>query len=618
MLGNKRAQMTIIIIVAIVIALGVIAFVLFSGKISFKPGSGEFDNVFNYYSDCIEQQAKFALDLSGSRGGRIEVDYIPGSAYAPSSNQLDFLGTPVPYWYYVSANGLVKQNVPSKSQIEKELAAYITDNLWKCDFEGFYSEGITIKSGKPSVSVRVNAKNVKVDVKNQMSVSNGEVSSTKSDYSVSVDSMFGTFYNEAKLIYEKELDEAFLENYSVDFVRTYAPVDGVITGCAPKIWKVGEVEDKIKQALAANVAALKFRGDYYDLKSKTNNYFVINQQVDSNVNLMYSPQWPTKIEINGQGVNGELMIAKPVGNEGDFGTLGFCYAPYHFVYDVSYPVLIQLYNNNELFQFPVVVVVDKNMPRNSLLAQYQDDYGEDMKLCDYLTQDVTVNLLDNNLDSIKDEVDISYQCFNQACNLGKSNGGSFSGKAPACLNGYLIAETSNYAKKKILFSSSSESSADIILDRLYNVSIDLSVGGGSLKGMALVSFIGENGANAFLPTNGKVRLSEGLYNVTVYVYGNSTIRIPASTKTQCTQVSEGGLLGLFGSTKEECYDISIPETKIEAGLIGGGKAEDQYLLPEMLSDGVLKVSVNEFPKPDSLEQLQYNYEIFNSMGVGLE
>jgi len=617
MLRNRGGQLTVIVIIAAVIALGVIAYALYSG--GFLPGTGstEFDPVFNYYSECIKEQAKIALDLSGSQGGHMNTEYIPGSNYAPFSNQLNFLGIPVPYWYYLTSNGLVKQNVPSKSQIEKEIADYIQNNLVSCDFEQFYSGGLYINFSNPSVSVKINRDNVDVKVKNKVSVSSYESSATKSDYSVRIESKFGTFYDDAKAIYEKELDDAFLENYSMDFVRTYAPVDGVEVGCGVKVWKIADVENRLKEAFTANIAALKFKGDYYVLKNKTSNYFVIDQDVDSSVNLVYSSQWPTRVEIAGQGVSGGLMVAKPIGNDDDFGTMGFCYAPYHFVYDVSYPVMIQLYNNEELFQFPVVVVVDKNMPRNSLLAEYNDQ-GEVADFCEYLTQSVNLNLLDSNLNSVNDKLDISYQCFNQKCSLGQSANGKFIGKAPACVNGYIITEGDGYAKKSVLFSSNRESSADIILDKLYNVSVDLSVGGHSLSGMALVSFAGENGASAFLPDSKNMKLSEGLYNVTVYVYGNSSLTIPASTKTQCTKVSESGLLGIFGGTKEQCYDISIPETKIEYGLIGGGKVDDQYILPEMLSDGVLKIEVSEFPKPSSLEQLQYNYEIFNSAGVSLE
>jgi hypothetical protein len=334
---------------------------------------------------------------------------------------------------------------------------------------------------------------------------------------------------------------------------------------------------------------------------------------------MYSKDWPTKIEINGKGVNSQILTAEPVGNEGGFGTFGFCYSPYHFVYDISYPVLIQVYSNKELFQFPVIVVIDKNMPRNALPSYYQgEDITADIELCEFNTQDVNVNLIDSQLRPITDNIQINYQCFTQECPLGETTNGKFSGKAPACVNGYLIAKGDNYATKKQLFSSNEETNADLLLDRLYNISVNLEVGGHLSNEIALISFEGNNGATAFLPENKKIRLSEGMYNVTVYVYENSSITIPSSTKTQCTQVPETGLSALFGATKEQCYEVTTPATTIDYGLNAGGKATDQYILPEMLEDGQLLVRVNEFPRPTTLEQLQYNYEAFDSAGVGIE
>lgn len=619
MLRNKKAQLTIIIIIAVVLALGIISYLFFTGKIGLPSSSGEFDSVFTYYQQCIEQQTKTALDISGSQGGHMNADFIPGSDYAPFSNQLNFVGIPIPYWYYISSNGVIKQNVPTKSQMEKEIADYVQNNLWKCNFDQFYAQGWDIQFGKPTLTVRINTNNVKVDAKSAITVSNSESSSSKNEYSLSVDSKFGSFYDTAKSIYDKELSESFLENYSVDILRTYAPVDGVELGCSPKVWKTNDVENKLKEALTANIAALKFEGDYYALKNKTDNYFVINQEVSDSINLIYSKDWPTKIEINGKGVNSQLLTAKPVGNEGGFGTFGFCYSPYHFVYDISYPVLIQVYSTNELFQFPVVVVVDKNMPRNAIPSYYQgEDTTEDIDLCEFNTQNVNVNLLDSKLNPITDKIQLSYQCFTQECPLGETTTGSFSGAAPACVNGYLIAKGDNYATKKQLFSSNEETNADMLIDRLYNVSINLEVSGHSSNGIALISFEGNNGATAFLPDNGKIKLSEGMYNVTVYVYENSSITLPSSTKTQCTQVPETGLSALFGATKEQCYEVTTPSTTIEFGLSAGGKATDQYILPEMLEDGQLLVQVNEFPKPTSLEQLQYNYEAFESAGVGIE
>jgi len=127
----------------------------------------------------------------------------------------------------------------------------------------------------------------------------------------------------------------------------------------------------------------------------------------------------------------------------------------------------------------------------------------------------------------------------------------------------------------------------------------------------------EGVASAVLPENNKVKLKEGLYDVNVFVYGDSSVVIPSTRKVECYDVPKGGIFGLFGSTKEECVDIEVPAVNIDYALIGGGKT-NTFILESELQNGRVIIDVSELPKPDSLEQLQYNYEIFNSLGVNLE
>jgi hypothetical protein len=307
------------------------------------------------------------------------------------------------------------------------------------------------------------------------------------------------------------------------------------------------------------------------------------------------------------------MIANPIGTQGGLGVMGFCYSPYHFVYDVSFPVMIQVYNAQEVFQFPVVVVIDKNMARNGIPSQLSEE-PETPDVCQYKTQDITVNTYDNELNRI--DANLSYLCFTQQCFLGSTQDGVYSGKAPACINGYLKADAGGYAEKRQLFSTNEESSLDVILDREYDVELELEVGGEPLKGTAIVIFENGKTTSTALPDSNRIKLSEGLYNVTVYAYGNSSIEIAGSTKKQCYDVSSGGIFGLFGGTKQECTDISIPSTKIDSALIGGGKSEI-YILPSDLQKGKIKLRVDSLPTPNSIEKLQSNYEAFGGMGVEL-
>ena len=618
--GGKRGQMTIFVIIAIVIVAAVVIYFLVRGNVEVKGMSAELAPVFNYYKSCIEAETRSAIGLAESQGGYIDVpEYKPGSEHAPFSSELNFLGFSVPYWYYVSGNGAIKEQVPSETDIEEGIAKYIEERVNdNCDFDGFYEQGYYMDFSELSANVRIYDEKVDVEVLSELSVYKGEFSGRVEKHEISVNSKLGKFYELARKIYSKEKKDAIFDNYAVDVLRLYAPVDGVEISCSGKIWKTREVVDEFKSGLEANIGAIKFKGNYYTLSEKKNKYYEVDlgESIDESVNLIYSRNMPSKIEINGEGVDDELLIASPVGTQEGLGIMGFCYAPYHFIYDVKFPVLVQIYNNEEMFQFPIVAVIDKNLPREGIYSEIEEDMGES-DVCEFMTKEIEVNLYDTKLNSA--DADISYKCFDQKCRLGKSSGGKFVGKAPACLNGYLIVKGDGFVEKKELFSTNTGGIADVILDREHEVKLNLKVGGKALSGTAIINFAGKNGGRTIstaLPDVDKVKLSEGAYDVIVYVYGNSSITIPASKKTQCQEVPRSGLLGFFGSTKEECFDITIPETKIEYALRGGGKSE-VYLLESQLESGKLEIEVDELPAPDSLEQLQYNYGAFESQGVSV-
>ncbi len=619
---NRRGQVAIYIIVAIVILGAILAVVLFRGEFQDVGGiPAELQPVYTNYLNCVEQELSNGIELAGSQGGRVGIgDYQEGSDFAPFSSHLNFVGLSIPYWYYISGNGLIKENVPTKSEMENELEGFLEVGVRNCDFDSFYEQGFEIELGDiERVNVDVLDGEVRAVVSNDVVVSRGDNSARKTVHEVSVDSKLGEFYNFAVNVYNKEKGEAFLEDYSEDVLRLYAPVDGVEIQCSPKIWRTQEVADELKSGLEGNIAALKLGA-----KTGQEDYFTVDYAPaeDRDVRFLYSRNWPSKFEVT--PASNVLMMAEPVGTQEGLGILGFCYVPYHFVYDLSYPVLIQISDNFEIFQFPVVVVIDNNLPRQGGESSFVDTSLEDESdACNFVEDSALIRTFDVNLNPV--EAEISYQCFDDVCPLGTTalDGGSASLDAfvPSCLNGQLIANAEGFAEKRILFSSNSETNADIILDREYEISVDVRVAGRGMREgeTAVVHFTNEGGetVSALLPENTVVALSEGIYDVKVFVYGASSVKIPASRQIECYETVRGGIFGIFGGTKEKCVDIEIPETTIDFALAGGGKT-NTYILESELQRGNVLVDASELPKPNSMEQLQYNYEVFESLGVNLE
>ncbi|MFA5020345.1 MAG: hypothetical protein WC533_04580 [Candidatus Pacearchaeota archaeon] len=617
---DKKGQVTIFIIMAVVVVALIVGFFVFRDSIFPVDNKSGFAEVYSFFDSCIEQKTRQGLSISGYQAGYIELpEFKPGSEYAPFSSQLDFVGSGVPYWFYLSSNGVVKEQVPSMSQIESQLENYLSNKLKECDFSDFNKRGIFVEVSEMNPSVRVKDTEVAVSITGNLVVSDNETSSVRKHHSVNVKSKFGKFYNLAREIYSKETSEAFLENYARDVMYNYAPVTGTEISCSPLMWNPQEVTEDIINGLSANIGALKLDGSYYDLKNKENKYFVVDIKTDDSVSFMYNPDWPTKIEV--WPVESGTMIAEPVGLEQGMGILGFCYVPYHFVYDIYFPTLIQIYDDDEIFQFPVAVLIDKSKPRNELsLGEISEIEGTIDEICNYKESKIDVYTYDAEINPV--EASIDFQCLNQKCYIGKTqvaNGGILSTDFPQCVNAKIIARADGYLTSERIFSTNLPGQVDLLMDKLYELTLDVEIGGREAgDNLVVVNF--QSTSNTFsviYPDQNKVKLAEGDYNISVQVFGKSSLFIPESSTRQCVEVPAPGLLsGIFGRTTENCFDITLPSQNIDNALVAGGRLNEYILESELKGKTRAEINVPALPTPNSLEQLQKNYELVNTNSLG--
>jgi len=610
---NSKGQVTIFIIVAVVLVGGVITYFAFRDSFGVSVPE-ELRPVYDYYISCLEASVGEGVALLGEQGGRIDAgEFIPGSAYMPFSSHLDFLGQGVPYWMYVSGNNLLKENVPTKEDMERELEAYVGDRLKDCDFSDFEAVGFDVYVGEGSVEVEVNDLDVDVEISNPVTIFKGESSVIVTRHGFRFSSKLGKFYDLAKEVYDYEKANMFLEKYALDVLRIYAPVDGVEDGCAPKIFVDSEIREDIIMGLVANIATVKLDGSYYDLGSKDREYFVEDAglDLDESVNFMYLPNWPTRVEIYGD------RVARPVGMQEGMGILGFCYVPYHLVYDINFPVLVQFYDDEELFQFPLAVIISKNQAREALPTRAGESI--ESRVCEFRNQEVDVFTYDVDLEPV--EARISFKCLGSVCNIGetKIRGGDavLRGDFPQCVNGFIIASAEGYSDSKYQISTNEESLANIVLNKEYELKLDLE----NVQGVrsALVNFVSNDySATVLYPDMKSVTLVEGYYNVSVYVYDGSSLKFPATSRQECVDVPETGLAGFLGFETEKCYDINMPAMDIDFAVVGGGK-QFEYITSEDLENAVeLNLDVPLFGLPTSIDEMSTNYERVDDEVVFLE
>lgn len=607
--NNVKAQITIFVIIAIIIVAIIFLFFLFRGRIFGSNIPSELSPVYSYYLSCIQDETSNGAKILGEKGGRIEeIDFSPGTSYMPFSSHLGFLGQGIPYWYYIAGNGLPKEQIPSMGKMQSDLDDYVKNGIGNCDFSQFELKGFQINISSSNVKTQILDSSVNVKVNQEISINFGDKTWSGKSHSVSVNSNIGKFYDLATKIYKNQKEQMFLENYGVDILRLYAPVDGSEISCSSKIWSVNDVRNNLTRAIEANTAAIKIKGDYYKLKNPDNKYFVrdIGVKNDFNVNFIYSGYWPTKIEVWPSEDN--VLRADPVGLEEGLGIIGFCYVPYHFVYDMGYPVLIQIYSGDEMFQFPVVVYIDKNQPRKALNATGMPDVIPE--LCQHKNTKLNVYTYNVNLEPV--EAQIKFKCFDTSCDIGNTkieNGDAvLSSDFPQCGNGYVIASAEGYETKKELVSTINGGDVNVVLAKKYKLNLAVHEAGSEIDGYAVISFTKNNKTNTIAyPDQREIELTEGPYTVKVYAYSNTSIHLQGSSTPKCIDVPVSGFGGFFGATEQKCFNLDIPGQDVNFAISGGGVQNTYFPESQLAENKNMTINIDDFGVPKSVEALQQNY-----------
>jgi hypothetical protein len=112
------------------------------------------------------------------------------------------------------------------------------------------------------------------------------------------------------------------------------------------------------------------------------------------------------------------------------------------------------------------------------------------------------------------------------------------------------------------------------------------------------------------PSQKTAELSQGQYEIQVYIYRNSSLTLGATKTEQCLEIPQSGLGGFFGFTKESCYTIEFPSQVISNALAGGGKQNYYFLESQISGNKTIEISAKSLPTPTSITQLQNNYLLF--------
>jgi len=583
---KKRGQTSIYILIGIIIvAVIVLSFYLVGNNLlqqskidlEVRP---ELVPAKSLMESCILDIARDGADLIGLQGGKANLEQsFNKNPLVKFGDSLDLFGNGalnVNYWFYKTPNGINTVNIPSQQDLETELEDYIKGNINSC-YENLKQLDVYNVDYNSDTNVDVSIKNnqILINVESPLEVTFNGIKTNLNSFSVILDVKLGKLYSLGRQIMEKENQNLFFEEMTIDMIVLYDEIPGtnVEFSCDEKTWQKSKVEDDFKKIVETNVQNVKNSGN--------EKYYSLGIGSTANVNFRYSTNWPFNMQVmpdNGDIMKGESIIE----NKGPFKYLSrfLCLNSYHFVYDVSYPVLVTLEEEGYIFQYAFMVVVDNNQARENQVELNTVNENDEFNVCEVRNHNLDVSVLGFNEDNFLlpiDDVDITFQCFSSVCDIGKTVNGRLNERFPQCLNGKIIVEKEGYDKSELALDTNAVSSVSLTLESVYTKTIKVILidkETGTVRDVSNeivnIEFTADNGYSYFAtyPSLTSVQLREGNYKLNINVLQNGEVIIPKQEINTCSKPLG---LGIFGNlfVGEKCVKQTLEEAKLDHVLIGG-------------------------------------------------
>jgi hypothetical protein len=169
---QKRGQVTIFIIIAILIVAGIVGFYLIKNKTSSLNPSipKDIQPVYNFVQDCLEQTGENALIRIGEQGGYFLIFDEPS------------IEGRIPYYLQGT-----QESIPTQSEIEQNLAGFVREELGFCilnfkDFKQQYKISHELKNSE----VKILNNQVKFSLEYSITITKEETAYQLKEFSIDI------------------------------------------------------------------------------------------------------------------------------------------------------------------------------------------------------------------------------------------------------------------------------------------------------------------------------------------------------------------------------------------------------------------------------------------------
>lgn len=479
-LHNSKSQAAVFLIgAAMIMVLGLLYFAYQKQAAEKKTEivQPELVPIKSYIEDCIRITAEDGLQTIGLTGGYINLPAKTGNDPRSYLATFPASGFKIPYWRHDGAN-----TIPSEDFINQQLRGHIKNGLRGCinDFEPFKEQFEIYGLSEPVVDVKFNDNDVSVRLKHQIEVisKNGEFRAIAEDFSYVAPIRLKKAYELAKLIMERENKDSFLERKTIDLysMDTSIPTTDFDVSCKTKSWQLSEIKTRLTGLLRVNLPYIRIKGTDWSPSlfvqnpegkdTYANSYFQRHYvwEIDKDPKKFSSMKvaftydsWPMEIYAR-PSQNG---ILKSNAQKGSQMLKFFCLNIWHFTYDIEYPVLVTVFdqetekNKAYRFNFAFKVDIDHNLPnkegRGAAVFETAPDLTSE-EFCDDAENEITIFTVDNSTGNDISGVNLTFACGRHYCDIGQTSAvglGAASGttkRLPYCVLGVVRGAKEGYAE----------------------------------------------------------------------------------------------------------------------------------------------------------------------------
>lgn len=513
---NKRAQITLFVILGIVLLILVliIAYFMTRKTTPVEPETRlpiEVSPIEESVRQCLYAVGKEAVYKLGAHGGYIDPESFGIRTYsaAPTeSNGVSIFADSdvIPYWFYLKSNNkctsgcVVTSEKPPLSategsrSIESQISNYIEEKISTClnNLSSFEERGIKVEIiGEPKAETYVRQSSILIILNQDIKATYNGQEKTLYQFKTELPINLKNTYNLMNKIVEFTIDDniRFFERSTMSLIGAYGlgepselpPLAGgtSIGSASSTTWSLRESKSIIQRLLEDNTAL-------YSIDNTRNNQIVITDNPVFNgiymnyilgvpytinpenysVDFLYLEDWPIYADIRPR--NGDLI--KPDITKIFFNILTI--KKEQFYYDLSYPLVIIIKDheafNGEGFAFQAAVEINIriNEPIN-ISGESPLVSGQSQTLfCDEVQKksgEIAVGVSTTE-PILPEDITVSYNCGDDTCFMGSADfRGILLSKFPLCTDGLVTASAEDYYSKPVRLTTSKDVPANINL-----------------------------------------------------------------------------------------------------------------------------------------------------------